>query len=284
MGYMHIENLYKCQDILLFKRCYALEKIHGTSAHVAWRDGQLHFHPGGGSATVFEALFTVTPAWVEKLAALGANVTVYGEFYGGSHQKMAHVYGAKQRFVVFDVQIGDVFLNVPNMAQVAEGLGLDVVPWIETETLVSELDAIRDAPSVQAVKNGMPAGLPREGVVLRPLIEVTKNNGDRIMAKHKRDDFAERTTPPKVIDPAQLKILSDARAIASEWVTQMRLAHVLDKLPTAGIEQTGQVIKAMIEDVKREAGAEIVWSKEAQTAISRRAGQLFKEYLNSKIG
>lgn len=31
MGYLHIDNLYKpvAQDILLFKKCYALEKIHG---------------------------------------------------------------------------------------------------------------------------------------------------------------------------------------------------------------------------------------------------------------
>ena len=29
MGYAHIENLYKCQDILMFRECYATEKIHG---------------------------------------------------------------------------------------------------------------------------------------------------------------------------------------------------------------------------------------------------------------
>lgn len=29
MGYIHIENLYKNRAILLFKECYALEKIHG---------------------------------------------------------------------------------------------------------------------------------------------------------------------------------------------------------------------------------------------------------------
>ena len=29
MGYIHIGNLYKDQEILLFKECYALEKIHG---------------------------------------------------------------------------------------------------------------------------------------------------------------------------------------------------------------------------------------------------------------
>ena len=44
MGYRHIENLYRprAQTILLFRECYALEKIHGTSAHVAWRDGRGH--------------------------------------------------------------------------------------------------------------------------------------------------------------------------------------------------------------------------------------------------
>jgi hypothetical protein len=29
MGYASIPNLYKNQEILIFKRCYALEKIHG---------------------------------------------------------------------------------------------------------------------------------------------------------------------------------------------------------------------------------------------------------------
>ena len=29
MGYQHIDNLYKNQSILMFRECYALEKIHG---------------------------------------------------------------------------------------------------------------------------------------------------------------------------------------------------------------------------------------------------------------
>lgn len=35
MGYLHIDNLYKNRDILLFRECWALEKVHGTSAHYA---------------------------------------------------------------------------------------------------------------------------------------------------------------------------------------------------------------------------------------------------------
>ena len=40
MGYAHIENLYKNQTILLFRRCWALEKVHGTSAHITYVEGQ----------------------------------------------------------------------------------------------------------------------------------------------------------------------------------------------------------------------------------------------------
>ena len=51
MGYLHISNLYRpeAQILLNFKRLYALEKVHGTSAHVAWRDGKVHYHAGGES-------------------------------------------------------------------------------------------------------------------------------------------------------------------------------------------------------------------------------------------
>ena len=47
MAYLHIDNLYKNQEILMFKECYALEKIHGTSAHVGFKEGAIHFFSGG---------------------------------------------------------------------------------------------------------------------------------------------------------------------------------------------------------------------------------------------
>ena len=57
MGYLHIPNLYRAQDILLFKRCYAMEKIHGTSAHVQLKDGMLTYFSGGGKHAIFMELF-----------------------------------------------------------------------------------------------------------------------------------------------------------------------------------------------------------------------------------
>ena len=57
MGYMDMDNLYKAQDILLFRECYASEKIHGTSAHITWDGKDLRFFAGGESHEKFVALF-----------------------------------------------------------------------------------------------------------------------------------------------------------------------------------------------------------------------------------
>jgi len=57
MAYLDIDNLYKNQEILKFKECYAMEKIHGTSAHISYKDGFLSFFSGGSNHETFVALF-----------------------------------------------------------------------------------------------------------------------------------------------------------------------------------------------------------------------------------
>ncbi len=57
MGYLHIGNLYKTPHVLLFRECYALEKVHGTSAHIGWNDGLLNYFSGGESHERFKSLF-----------------------------------------------------------------------------------------------------------------------------------------------------------------------------------------------------------------------------------
>ena len=283
MGYLHIANLYKEQDLLLFRRCYALEKVHGTSAHVAWGPAGVTFFSGGESHTRFVGLFDAA-ALRDQFSALGhAEVTIYGEAYGGSQQGMRLVYGAELRFIAFDVQVGTCWLSVKDADQVCQGLGIEFVPYEEIATELAELDRVRDQPSEVAVRRGTGSDKPREGVVLRPLVEVTKNNGSRIIAKHKADTFAERATPPKVVDTAKLEVLAAAEAIAQEWVSPMRLVHVLDKLGAADISAMPKIIQAMIEDVFREAKGEIVESKDARTAIGKRTARLFKERLDQAM-
>jgi hypothetical protein len=285
VGYMHINNLYKEQDILLFKECYALEKIHGTSAHVSFKEGKLSFFSGGEPHEKFVALFDQAEL-AKRFAAIGENleIVVFGEAYGGKCQGMSDTYGKALKFIAFDVKIGEWWLDVPNMADVAAKLGLEAVHYEKIPTDLASIDAQRDADSVQAVRNGMGTGKKREGVVLRPPIEVRKNNGERIISKHKREDFSERATPQKVLDPEKLAVLTVAKAIADEWVTEQRLTHVLDKMPKGiGMESTGDVIKAMIEDVQREAKGEIVESKEARAAIGKATAEMFKKRFKAAL-
>lgn len=281
MGYMHIENLYRpdAQAILLFKEVYALEKIHGTSAHVALKDGQLRFFSAGEKHENFIKLFNVD-ALLEAMLGLGRpEVVVFGEAYGGKQQGQSWRYGKNLKFVVFDVKVGDYWLDVPNAQQVAERLGLEFVHYKRVSTDLAALDAERDAPSEQARRNGVEGDQPREGVVLRPIREFHDNSGHRIISKHKRPEERETKTHREVGDPAKLKVLEEAEAIATEWVTQTRLEHVLDKLGEVSIADTPRVITAMIEDVTREAKGEIVDSKEARKAIGALTAKLFKKHI-----
>ncbi len=279
MSYRHIENLYKCGDIFLFKECFALEKLHGTSARVSWRGGQIWISSGSANKTRFDALFDKTKLMTVFEEFGYDEVEVYGEAYGGSILKQAWRYGDAMRFGAFEVCIGGIWLAVPQAHDVVGKLGLEFVHYSRIPATVEAVDAERDAPSEQARRNGVEGDRPREGVVLRPIVELRKNDDDRIIVKHKRDEERETSSPrPVAVDPKQLEILSEAAAIAAEWVTPMRLTHVLDKLGgEPDVKMTGQVVRAMVEDVFREATGEIVDSKEARTAVGRRASEMFLE-------
>lgn len=289
MGYIHIDNLYKNTDILLLRECFAMEKIHGTSAHLAWNEGKLRLFAGGEKQENFEAVFNI-PYITELLIALGhPTLTVYGEAYGGKCQGMKTTYGDKLKFVAFDVKINETFLSVPNAHEIVNRLGLEFVHYVRCSTDLEILDAQRDAPSEQAFRNGCASRedpttwKKREGIVLRPLFEMYRpgrENG-RIISKHKAEGFCERKTP-QVVDEAKREVLANAEKIADEWVTDMRLAHVLDKLGNPReIDRTGEVIKAMLEDVFREAAGEVVDSKDARRAVGSRTAQMYKKLVTT---
>lgn len=291
MGYLHIPNLYKDQTILLYKECYALEKVHGTSTHIHWdpRAGLdpsagLKFFCGGIKQKTFEDLFSHS-VLVEQFARLFPEVavTVYGEAYGGSIMKMSHTYGPDIRFVAFDVQVGDCWLSVPDAEDVAGGLGLDFVWYNKVSTNILALNFERDRPSHQACVFNPSAGeRPREGVVLRPLYEFTKSNGDRVIAKHKREEFRETSTP-RNLSPEAVALGASAREVAAEWVTTMRLSHVLDKLPGAGMEDMKKIIDAMVEDVLREGAGEVEDTLPNRKAIGAFTAMLFKSQLKQTL-
>lgn len=285
MGYLHIENLYKNQTVLGHKQVYALEKVHGTSAHVRFLNDRIIFFAGGEKHDTFKNLFNEVKL-LESFKSFGLpDVTVYGEAYGGKCQGMKGTYGDKLAFIAFDVRMGGgLWLNLPQAEQIVISLGLEFVPYVKIDCTLEGLNAERDRDSVVAVRRGLGVDKKREGIVIRPLVEYNDDRGNRVIAKHKRDDFSERGTPQKVVDAGILKVLTDARAIADEWVTPMRLTHVLDKMPQAvDMSFTKAVIDAMIEDVAREAVGEIVISQQAMAEIGRATGRLFKQHVFKNV-
>lgn len=286
MGYLHIDNLYKDQTILIFKECYALEKIHGTSTHLSWncKEKKIKYFSGGESNERFVKIFD-NDFLISKFLELfiDSNVVVYGEAYGGKQQGMSNTYGTELKFVAFDVSVNDLWLEVPKAENICNALNIEFVDYVKISTDLEALNAERDKPSTQAKRNGILGDKIREGVVLRPLVEFIMKNGSRVIAKHKRDEFKETKTPREV-SPEQFKILEDAKAIAEEWVTEMRLKHVLDKLPQGiNIENTKMVIEAMVEDVYREAKGEIVESRNVTKFIGSRTAQLFKQKIQNQL-
>lgn len=289
MSYMEIGQLYKEKDVLLFKEIFCLEKIHGSSSHVTWgpnapgevgSSGVLSFFSGGEKQERFEAVFD-KQALIDAFMKLGyPQVTVYGEVYGGKCQGMKATYGDKLRFIAFEVKVDDIWLSVSNAEEVARGLGFDFVHYQKIPATIEAIEEQMLLPSVQAVRNGCGDDKKREGVVLRPLIEVLKQNGKRIIAKHKNPDFQETKTK-RVLSGDALEVLNEAEAIAEEYVVEMRLVHVLDGFPGFQIEQMGDVLKAVVEDIKKEAGEEIVFSKEARVAISKKAAGMLKRRLQT---
>jgi len=77
----------------MFKKCWATEKVHGTSTHISFRpdEKKLHFFHGGASRDLFLSFFNQEEL-LEKFIKNdeehpGAErVTLYGEGYGGKMQ------------------------------------------------------------------------------------------------------------------------------------------------------------------------------------------------------
>lgn len=296
MGYLSIENLYRprAQQILAFKQLFALEKIHGTSSHLKWQKkddaGCLTFFSGGENYGKFIALFdqeALTAKLTELFGIPEEPVIIFGEAYGGKQQKMSATYGPDLKFVAFDVQVGSNWLNVERADYIVRQLGLEFVDYVLIDSTLEAIDAQRDRPSTQAARNGITEPKIREGVVLRPPFEVTLNNGQRLITKHKRDEFKEIGAPTVSVDPGKADLAMRMKAIAEQWATPMRFEHVVDQLirnrdeKQVDMKDIPDLIKLMCADILREGEGEVVITDEK--AFNKSVGALVVKMLKAQL-
>ncbi|AGF85627.1 ligase 2 [Moumouvirus goulette] len=295
MGYMHIESLYKCPDFFqLFPEVYCMEKIHGTSTWIRYEKGQvLKFHSGGESGEAFKSIFN-EKLIKNKLDEISFNnnwniIKIHGEAYGGRQQGMSKTYGDKLKFIVFDIYVenNDIginpkYLNIPEAEQMARNLSLEFVYYVRGSNTPEWIEEQSNQESIQAIRNGIGSGKPREGVVIRPIIESILPNGQRAIMKHKNAEFWEIKSRRPLGE--RLKVVEGINEIVEDWVTDQRFYHVIDRVLQQKVDKILEksdikiLLDLMVEDVKRESEGEVIWSDKLISAIRKKTAVMFKDY------
>ena len=167
------------------------EKVDGTNIRIMW-DGE-HRQFGGKTdnaqipAFLVQRLDDLFPS--DKLKAIFPDVSqacLYGEGYGARIQKGGGNYKADGvDFVLFDVKVGEWWLERPNVLDIAARLNLHTVPIVGVGSLSN---------AAEYAKVGFKSewgNFPAEGLVVRPATELRTRSGHRIIGKIKHNDFAK---------------------------------------------------------------------------------------------
>ena len=164
------------------------ENVDGTNIRVMFKNGGVTFGGKTDSAQIPAHLVTrlnerFLPMAARLQEVFGCDACLYGEGYGAKIQKCGGNYRADQDFVLFDVRVGEWWLQRSDVEDVAVKLAVDVVPIIGEGTLH---DAIAQAKAGIVSTWG---AFQAEGIVARPKVELKTRNGQRIITKIKCRDF-----------------------------------------------------------------------------------------------
>lgn len=128
-------------------------------------------------AAPFEKAFSMIP---------DNGITLYGEGYGAKIGKNGYRYNPVGcGFILFDVKVGDWWLRRRDVEDVADKLGLDVVPIIGTGTLADAVEMAR----VGFPSQRFPGVTIAEGLIARPMVQLFDREGRRVITKIKYKDF-----------------------------------------------------------------------------------------------
>ena len=167
------------------------EKIDGTNVRVMWDLIELKY----GGRTDNSQMPTFLYSKLQELFQLGrfqslypdTPMCLYGEGYGAKIQKGGGNYipdGVS--FILFDVKIGESWLERIDVEDIAEKLLIKPVPIVGYGILDLAVNIAR-----QKEKSWLSDNKIAEGLVMRPCTELLDRRGHRIIAKIKGKDFPE---------------------------------------------------------------------------------------------
>lgn len=160
------------------------EKVDGTNIRIMWDGEKVRIGGRTDNAQIPAPLFAVLTDMfpIDKFKGFNANTCLYGEGYGAGVQK-GGIYRPDPSFVLFDIKIENWWLLRENIEGIASQMGIDIVPIISRGTLNDAIKEIYNG--VQSVWGDFHA----EGLVLKPLVELQRRNGDRLITKIKHKDL-----------------------------------------------------------------------------------------------
>jgi hypothetical protein len=188
--------------------------------------------------------------------------TLFGEWAGKGIQKGID-YGERD-FYAFGLMQGDALASWEVLVNVCETGGIKTVPllyWDRGLPPIETLNKWREDTSLIATTQ-------REGICISQDPPAKDGWGHYLIGKFKAAAFAENARAQKPL--RELPDMANLLNFVNDYATPMRLQHVLDQVadgvdPETGdsiplnpldVRLTGEVLRAMYNDVVREAGAE----------------------------
>lgn len=178
-------------DLLKDLEWVGTEKVDGTNVRIMWDGDKIKF--GGKTDNAQMPIYLIdklnelfggetNEQLFEQTFLTAEEVCLYGEGFGAKIQKGGGNYGDVD-FVLFDVKIGDFWLQREDVEDVAKKLGIKTVPIIFSGTLKELSDFVSDG------FNSTWGDFKAEGIVARPRVELRNRKGERILTKLKCKDF-----------------------------------------------------------------------------------------------
>lgn len=189
-----IENDYTNKTVEFLKDVNWIwtEKVDGMNIRVYWDGFKVSLGGRTDKADIpshlkkrLEELFC-TPEKEEIFESLFGEkeVILFGEGYGVKIQKGEN-YIDNVDFILFDIQIGNNFLERKDVEDIASSFNIDVVPIVGHGTLEEAINFVKTKPMSTIGKKKA----EMEGIVVRPSIELNERNHNRVIVKIKARDF-----------------------------------------------------------------------------------------------
>lgn len=168
------------------------EKIDGTNIRVIWDGSQVTFGGRTDNAVIPAPLvkFLVDTFTVDRLRKVfnDTPAVIYGEGCGPKIQKGGGNYGDHQRFIGFDVKVGSWWLLQSDVNGICEELGVQHAPQVGLFDFDEAVAICQSGRLLSKVNNNK---FHAEGLIGRPMFELSDRAGRRLITKLKLKDFVD---------------------------------------------------------------------------------------------